>query len=400
MKAWMKVWIQFGLILMLVAGAFWFGQRQIAPSVTSVSAPTERKILYYRNPMGLPDTSPVPKVDSMGMDYEPVYAEDEPAGASVVLSPEKIQLLGVRTEVARHQTLLRQIRASAIIEVDERQQYWVAPRFEGWIQKLHVNTTGQAVRRGEALFTVYSPALETAVREVQLAHSSGLTEVEQSARHRLANWQIVEADWQTFVFRAPMDGVVIEKLAVEGARFGAGDVLFKLVDLSKVWLQAEVAEQDQAGLHIGQSVAIKLDAYPNENWRGKISFIAPLLNEKTRTVRVRVELTNPQARLRPGMFASLIIADKLKAQLLIPVSAVIDSGTRQSVLVQVATGRFQARTVQLGARNDEHVTVLAGLAEGETVVTRANFLIDAESNLRAALSGLQSVPSAHQHEGQ
>lgn len=397
----MNALIKFTFLLILVAaGSFWFGQHQAAPTATTISIPSERKILYYRNPMGLPDTSPVPKVDSMGMDYEPVYAEDEPAGASVVLSPEKIQLLGVRTEVARHQTLLRQIRASAIIEVDERQQYWVAPRFEGWIQQLHVNTTGQQVTRGQALFSVYSPALETAVREVQLARSGGLNEVEQSARHRLDNWQIAEADWQTFVFRAPRDGVVIEKLAVEGARFGAGDVLFKLVDLSKVWLQAEVAEQDQAGLHIGQGVAIKIDAYPNENWHGKISFIAPLLNEKTRTVRVRVELANPQARLRPGMFASLAIADKLKAQLLIPLSAVIDSGTRQTILVQVATGRFQARAVQLGARNDEHVTVLAGLAEGETVVTRANFLIDAESNLRAALSGLQSVPSAPQHGGQ
>jgi Cu(I)/Ag(I) efflux system membrane fusion protein len=399
----MNTLIKFTFLLILVAaGSFWFGQHQAAPTATINSVPSERKILYYRNPMGLPDTSPVPKLDSMGMDYVPVYAEDQADAGSVVLSPEKIQLLGVRTEVARHQTLLRQIRASAIIEVDERKQHWVAPRFEGWIQQLHVNTTGQQVTRGQALFTVYSPELESAVREVQLAHSSGLSEVEQSARHRLDNWQMAEQDWKQFVFRAPIDGVVIEKLAVEGARFAAGDVLFKLVDLSKVWLQAEVAEQDQAALQIGQTVAVKIEAYPNENWVGKISFIAPLLNEKTRTVRVRVELANPNARLRPGMFASLVIADKLKAQLLIPLSAVIDSGTRQTVLVQVAIGRFQARAVQLGARNDEQVAVLAGLAEGETVVTQANFLIDAESNLRAAFSGMQAtsaVPPAHQHGG-
>jgi len=399
----MNTLIKFSFLLILVAtGSFWFGQHQAAPTATTISIPSERKILYYRNPMGLPDTSPVPKLDSMGMDYVPVYAEDQADAGSVALSPEKIQLLGVRTEVARHQTLLRQIRASAVIEVDERKQHWVAPRFEGWIQQLQVNATGQQVTRGQALFTVYSPELESAVREVQLAHSSGLAEVEQSARHRLDNWQMAEQDWKQFVFRAPIDGVVIEKLAVEGARFAAGDVLFKLVDLSKVWLQAEVAEQDQAALHIGQTVAVKIEAYPNENWVGKINFIAPLLNEKTRTVRVRVELANPNARLRPGMFASIVIADKLKAQLLIPLSAVIDSGTRQSVLVQVATGRFQARAVQLGARNDEQVTVLAGLAEGETVVTQANFLIDAESNLRAAFSGMQpasAVPPANQHGG-
>jgi Cu(I)/Ag(I) efflux system membrane fusion protein len=387
------------LLALVGAGSFFWGKRQLVPTAV-VSAPAERKILYYRNPMGLADTSPVPKLDSMGMDYVPVYAGDEADTSSVALSAEKVQLLGVQTSAVQRRSLSRTLRASGVIELDERKQQWVAPRFEGWIQQLQVNTTGQRVSKGQALFTVYSPALDSAVREVQLAHTAGLVEVEKSARGRLENWQIAEQDWAQLqqdrahlVFRAPIDGVVIEKLAVEGARFAAGEVLFKLLDLSTVWLQAEVAEQDQGSLRIGQVVTVKIDAYPATQFSGKVSFIAPLLNEKTRTVRVRIELPNPDLRLRLGMYASVSIADKLPAALSVPLSAVIDSGTQQTVLVQVAAGRFQPRVVQLGARNDEYVTVLDGLALGEKVVNRANFLIDAESNLRAALGGMQA-PSA------
>lgn len=401
----MKPMIKFTLaalaIVIVGAGSFYLGKQQTSSPAPATNAPTERKILYYRNPMGLPDTSPIPKQDSMGMDYVPVYDGDEVGSATVSISPDKVQLLGVQTEAVQHRTLTRNVRATGVIEVDERKQQWVSPRFEGWVQQLHVNATGQRVARGEPLLTVYSPELESAAREVQLAHESGLIEVEKSARSRLDNWQIAAEDMAQLqqgkthlVLRSPIAGVVIEKMAVAGARFAPGEVLFKLADLSSVWLQAEVSEQDQGSLHMGQNVQVKVDAYAEEKFTGKVSFIAPVLNEKTRTVRVRVELPNPNARLRPGMYASVVIAETVKSALTIPLSAVIDSGTRQVVLVQVAAGRFQPRVVQLGTRSDEYISVLEGLAEGEAVVTRANFLIDAESNLKAALAGF-----GHEHGG-
>lgn len=390
------------LMLTLVgAGSFYLGKQQIAPETSASKTQTERKVLYYRNPMGLPDTSPVPKKDSMGMDYVAVYEGEDAGSGTVAISPEKVQLLGVRTEAVQRRALTRSVRATGLFEVDERKQQWIAPRFEGWVQQLQVSATGQRVTRGQPLLTVYSPELESAAREVQLAHESGLAEVEKSARSRLDNWQIPPQDLEhlqhgmvRLVLRAPIDGVVIEKMAVAGARFAPGEVLFKLADLSSVWLQAEVAEQDQGALHLGQTVEVKVDAYTQEKFSGKVSFIAPVLNEKTRTVRVRVELPNHDARLRPGMYASVVIAEALPSELTVPLSAVIDSGTRQVVLVQVAEGRFQPRVVQLGARNEEQVAVLQGLVEGETVVTRANFLIDAESNLKAALSSFGATPAA------
>ncbi len=418
------------LVLVLVAAvAYNAGKHQPPAASPAVQASAQRKILYYRNPMGLPDTSPVPKQDSMGMDYVPVYEGEDAASGTVNLAPEKVQKLGVRSEAAQLRSLTRVVRATGLVEVDERKQQWIAPRFAGWVQHLQVNATGLAVSRGQPLLAVYSPELESTVREMQLAHASGLAEVEKSARNRLDNWQIapqdlaaLQHDSSQLVLRAPINGVVVEKMAIEGARFAPGDVLFKLADLSDVWVQAEVAEQDQGSVHLGQAVQVSIDAYPQQTFSGKVSFIAPLLNGSTRTVRVRVELPNPQGRLRPGMYANVEISEPLPAALTVPVAAVIDSGVRQVVLVQVAEGRFQPRTVKLGARNADYVEVLDGLGAGEQVVTRANFLIDAESNLRAALSGMHesSAPAggtgqdagaempgaapqeagAHQHGGQ
>jgi Cu(I)/Ag(I) efflux system membrane fusion protein len=391
------------VIALVGAGSFYLGRKQAAPDSTESmekKAPSEQKILYYRNPMGLPDTSPIPKKDGMGMDYVAVYAGEESSSGTVSISPDKLQTLGVRIETVQRRKLTRSVRATGLFEVDERKQQWISPRFEGWVQQLHVNATGQAVKRGQPLLTIYSPELESAAREAQLAHDSGLVEMERSARNRLDNWQIAPEDlahlehgMAHLVLRSPIDGVVIEKLAVAGSRFAPGDILFKLADLSSLWLQVDVSEQDQGALHLGQVAEIKVDAYAQETFSGKVSFIAPVINDKTRTVRVRLELPNKEARLRPGMYANVIISDVMKPALTIPLSAVIDSGTRQVVLVQVAEGNFQPRSVQLSVRNEQYVVVLGGLNEGESVVTSANFLIDAESNLKAALDGFGNLPA-------
>ena len=403
----LKIILLLLVIALVGAGGFHFGKKQTASETTAKKVPSEQKILYYRNPMGLPDTSPIPKKDSMGMDYVAVYESENASSGSVAITPDKLQMLGVRIETVQRRTLTRSVRATGSFEVDESKQQWISPRFEGWVQQLHVNTTGQAVKRGQPLLTIYSPELESAAREVQLAHESGLAEMEASARNRLDNWQIAPEDlahlehgMAHLVLRSPIEGVVIEKLAVAGSRFAPGDVLFKLADLSSLWLQIDVSEQDQGGLHIGQEVEIKVDAYAQENFSGKVSFIAPVVNEKTRTVRVRLELPNKDSRLRPGMYANVIITDVMKPALTIPLSAVIDSGTRQVVLVQVTEGRFQPRSVQLGARNEQYVVVLEGLNENESVVTSANFLIDAESNLKAALGGLANITAETAHSNE
>ena len=371
------------------------------------------KILYYRNPMGLPDTSPVPKKDPMGMDYIPVYEGEEPAsdGPVVKISLDKVQKLGVRTESAAPRQLTRTVRAVATIQADERRLHTVSPKFEGWIQKLYVNTTGQVVRRGEALMDVYSPDLITAQQEYIIASKGvqmvqgGSPEVQtsmqqlvDSAMQRLRNWDISETELQRLqqegkgrqflTLRSPVNGVVLEKPSIQGMRFMAGEVLYQIADLSNVWMLADVFEQDLEMVHPGQSAKIRVDAYPEKIFDGKVTFVYPTVTPETRTTKVRIELPNPQGLLKPAMYATAEFASshsKDKA-LTVPDSAVLDTGTRQLVLVQRGEGRFEPRTVKLGMRADGYIEVLEGVKAGEDVVVSANFLIDAESNLQAALS--------------
>lgn len=396
-----KTTIALALVVAAIAGAagYLWGSRQ-HEETKPVAVKAERKILYYRNPMG-EDTSPTPKKDPMGMDYVPVYEGEAEDKEGFSVSVEKQQKLGVVTEPAARRRLVRALRLTAVIQVNERAQYTVTPRFEGWVQQLHVNATGQTVRAGQPLLTVYSPDLLSALGEYRAAQSAGLLDLMKSARQRLNNWQITEEDLAhlehgqaNLELRSPINGVVLEKPAINGMRFGAGDVLFKLADLSTVWVEAQVPEDQQGLLQLGQKAQVTVDAYPGEMFAGKVSFIYPTLDPQTRTVKVRVELPNRGGRLRPAMFAQVELAAPLakEAVLSIPVSAVIDSGTRQVALVRVADDRFQPRELKLGQRTADYVEVLEGVSEGEQVVTRANFLLDSESNLKSALGG----PS-HQH---
>lgn len=376
------------------------------------SAPSgaERKILYYRNPMGLPDTSPVPKKDPMGMDYLPVFEGEESTGNLVRISTDKIQRLGVRTESVGSRTLTRTVRAVGIVQADERRLQIVAPKFEGWIQRLYVNTTGQAVRQGEPLMDVYSPELVSAQQEYLIAWrgvqavKQGLPEVQasmqalvDSALQRLRNWDIsdeelrrLQAEGQARQFltlRAPTTGVVLEKPMVQGQRFMQGEMLYRIADLSAVWLLAQVFEQDLALVRPGQSARIQVDAYPERNFAGQITFLYPIVNAETRTAKIRIELPNRGGLLKPDMYARAELQAVQGDRLAVPDSAVLDTGTRQLVLVRRGEGTFEPRTVRVGMRADGYSEVLEGLKVGEEVVVSANFLIDAESNLKAALEG-------------
>lgn len=405
--------------VLLVAGYWWGATRPStsaanASGAVSADGKRERKILYYRNPMGLPDTSPIPKKDPMGMDYMPVYEGEESASAdaAVKISIDRIQKLGVRTEQVSMRALTRTVRAVATVQADERRLHIVAPRFEGWIERLHVNTTGQAVRKGDPLMDVYSPDLITAQHEYLIARrgtkdvedgglevQAGMERLTESALQRLRNWNISGADLRILeqegqfthfvIFRSPVSGVVLEKRAIQGQRFMAGEMLYQIADLSRVWVLADVFEQDLATIHRSQTATIRVEAYPDKVFPGEVTFIYPTVNPETRTAKVRIELPNPQGLLKPAMYGKVeFVSTQGKDRVLtVPESAVLDAGTTQSVLMDLGEGRFEPRLVKLGKHANDYVEVLDGLKAEEMVVVKANFLIDAESNLKAALSG-------------
>lgn len=403
----------------VAAGGYRLGSHRAdsGKQTTANSEPktANRVVLYYRNAMGLPDTSPVPKKDAMGMDYVPVYEGEEAGGANVVsISPDRVQKLGVKSEAAVLRALNKTLRVVGRIESDERRIYTIAPKFEGWVERLYVNSTGQTVSKGQPLFDVYSPELVSVQREYALARQGEAALTDSDAKDsmkqladaglaRLKNWdmggaQALKNGRRSLTFAAPVSGIVLEKKAVQGMRFMPGEVLYQIADLSSVWVVAEVPEQDIGQIKVGSKVQVNIGAYPDKQFEGKIAFVYPVLNTVTRTVQVRLELANPKGLLMPGMFASVVLAAGAGSEVLtVPTSAVIDSGTRQVVLVRLAEGRFEPRNVKLGTRGDDYVEVLDGIIEGEQVVTSANFLIDAESNLKAALGGLGGLGGHEAH---
>jgi membrane fusion protein, copper/silver efflux system len=395
---------------------------------TSKTPAAEHRVLYYRNPMGLTDTSPAPKKDSMGMDYLPVYADEDTSGdprGTVRINQGRIQTLGVRTEEAvMRPALTRTIRATGALQFDERRLATVTTKASGWIEHLTVAATGDPVRRGQVLAEIYAPDLVAAEEEYLVATRLGGAmsgdmahgdpgALTAASLQRLRALDIPEDEvarlrktgkaQRRIAVRAPADGVVIEKSAQEGMRIEAGQPLYKTADLSDIWLIAEVQEQDLGLIQPGQSAAAQFIAFPGRRFEGKVDFIYPSLSAETRTARVRIVIPNPDQVLRAAMYASVEIAVPATQgpMLAIPASSVIDSGARQVVLIDRGEGRFEPRTVRLGAQGGDWVEVVEGVKAGEKVVTSANFLIDAESNLRAALQGFAaSNPPAAPSGGQ
>jgi Cu(I)/Ag(I) efflux system membrane fusion protein len=411
------------VVLAAVGGGYLLGTRHAAPDATAqatapaASAPkAERKLLYYRNPMGQPDTSPVPKKDSMGMDYIPVYEDEAPTKASgneIKISADRVQKLGVRTQLAQLRALDRVVRASGRVDVDERRLATIAPKFEGYVEKLYVNATGQVVTKGQPIFDAYSPELVSAQREYAIAMRGvqalreaggtegqpGMAQLAESSLTRLRNWDVPEEQIaalaktgeakRTVTFRSPVSGIVMERKAVSGMRFMPGEALYQVADLSSLWVLADVNEQDIGLVANGARATVSMNAYPDKRFQGIVTYVYPTLKAETRTVQVRIELANPGGLLKPGMYAQVELgAGNAGKVVAVPASAVIDSGVRRVVIVQLGEGRFESRQVETGARGDDWVEIRFGLKEGEPVVVAANFLIDSESNLRAALGGL------------
>ncbi len=366
----------------------------------------ERRIRYYRNPMGLPDTSPTPKKDSMGMDYLPVYEGDEDDDSSVKVSAGKLQKAGVQTELAERRTLNTVVRAPGIVQEDERRKSVVSLRFEGFIDSVENVTTGSHVHKGQRLMRVYGPNLSSAAAEYLSAlnarSDAGINnQALKGARRRLENLDAPEKfiaelertrEIPTYVnWLAPQDGEIVERVAINGMRAAPGDVLFRIADHQVVWVVVDVAERDLSLIEVGQKASVRLRAYPDRVFVGNVTLIYPHLMAETRTGRLRIELPNPDEVLRPDMYADVEIATGAETPVVtVSSSAVIDSGERQIVLLDKGEGRFEPRAVKLGRRGAGFVEIKEGIAENDKVVVSANFLIDAESNLKAALKGLDS----------
>ena len=377
-----------------------FDDPEDAPAQTKAAdAKAERKIKYYRNPMGLPDTSQAPKKDSMGMDYIPVYEGEDSDDGSVKLSPGKIQRTGAKSEPVVRRPVRSIIRAPGTIQEDERRVSVVALRFEGFVESVANVTTGDHVHKGQPLLNVYSPALSSAAAEYLSAINAGASGKElKGARRRLENLATPEPAIKelertrdislSIPWLAPQDGEILERNAVNGMRAGPGDVLFRIADHRLVWALIDVAERDLAQVAVGTQVTIRPRALAGQSFDGTVALIYPHLNTATRTARIRIEVPNPGEVLRPEMYVDAEIQAGTPGPVLaVPESAVLDSGNRQAVLVDKGEGRFEPRDVKLGRRGGGFVEVTQGVSEGEAVVTSANFLIDAESNLKAALKG-------------
>ena len=374
------------------------------------TSPTKgpRRILFYRNGMGLPDTSPVPKKDSMGMDYVPVYSDQVSATPGTFrLTTEKIQRAGVRTELVKRIALTNTVRATGTIAADESKQAVLTTKFDGFVEKLFVSTTGALVHKGQAVASVWLQTPDVVTRmgpdvvTRQIDYIVALQDKNQAAMDQavrnLRNYGIPDSAiaeirrsgraTRSITLSAPLNGTVLEKAVVEGMHFNAGDALFKTADLSTVWVLAQVSERDLAGLRLGQTAKISFRDAPDLSSLGKISFISPVINPDTRTAQVRIAVNNAGGLLRIGQYADVSIEAPVSDRpvLAIPGSAVIDDGSRQIAFVALPGGVFQPRALVLGARAGGYDEVRSGLSEGDRIVTSGNFLIDAESNLQTAL---------------
>ena len=385
------------------AGAVPASEGDQAAKASSSAAADSRRILYYRNPMGLPDVSQTPKKDSMGMDYIAVYEGEGHDPASVTLSPGKLQRAGVATEAVMLHIIAAPVRAPGTVQLDERKISVISVRTESFVDSVENVTNGTEVRRGQPLLRLYSPLIATAAGDYLASLTTPANvSAPAGARQRLLNYGVpqsmlahIEKTRQvppTFTWEAPRDGIVLERNVTDGMRANPGDVLFRIADHRTVWVLVDVAERDLAAVSENQAATVRVRSYPDRTFTGKIALVYPHLNPATRTVRVRIELPNTDLLLRPDMYAEAEISTGSDEPVLaVPDSAIIDSGSRQIVLVDKGDGRFEPRPVQLGRRGTGYAEVRDGLAEGEVVVTSANFLIAAESNLKAALKGFSDA---------
>lgn len=355
-----------------------------------------------------------------GEDAAPGAAAETVAGrVTFMMTPEQQQLIGLRTARVERRELAFPLRVSAVVQHDETRYAKIAPRFSGWVRTLHVNFTGAPVEKGQPLLTVYSPEVLAAENEYLVAwrlaqrapHDANARQLLEIARRKLQLWEIADTEIAALeqrgqpgdevLLRAPFGGHVVSRNVTAGQAFAAGETLFEIADLDPVWLRLSLSESDFAHVRLGQRVWVEFTHLGNRTYDGKITFISPHMDPQTRRGEARVELRNPAAVLRPDMWGSAEIEIELGARLAVPASAVLDTGTRALAFVLRDDNHLEPREVEIGARTDDWWEVTAGLTAGEKVVTRALFLVDAESQLRAAIAGMEGLSHSgvggHQH---
>jgi Cu(I)/Ag(I) efflux system membrane fusion protein len=398
-------------------------------SASAGSQDKEREILFYRNPMNPDVTSPVPAKDSMGMDYVPVYADGGTSAGEVVgtvnIDSTVVQNIGVRTANAELGSLSRTIRAVGKIDFDEERMARIHPKVEGWIEELYVNKTGEDVSGSSILLSIYAPVLVSTQQEYLLAldnlealQTSNFPDIKHGAEellrgaaerlvlldvpaHQIRELRESRQIKKTIHIHSPIKGTVIEIGAREGQYVTPGSQLYMISDLSKVWVYADIYEYEIPWVKVGDKVEMTLAGVPGKVFAGRLSYIYPYAEAKTRSIKVRLEFDNPDRSLRPDMFAEVSIhAEERDESIIIPAEAVVRSGVRNQVFVVRSEGKFEPREVELGLESGGKVIVLSGVEAGETVVTSAQFLIDSESKLREATSKMQDAASHEGHDMQ
>jgi membrane fusion protein, copper/silver efflux system len=381
-------------------------------SASGTAASGIRKILYYKSTMIPGETSPKPGKDSMGMDMVPVYANEVADSSEIAVDPATIQDMDIQTTTVKRGPLRRTIRTVGTIDYNETALADVTTKFKGWIEKLNVDATGELVHRGEPLFSIYSPELYSAEVEYLLTlnqnatNDPGAAMLRETAATKLKFFDISDAQIaglkktdrprKTLQILAPIDGFVIKKDVVQGQMVDAGMTLYQLADLSIVWVYAQIYEQDLPYIQLGQEAVVRLPSLADREFRGRVTYVYPNVDEKTRTARVRLEFENPGYFLKPGMFVSVQITSELDdSALLVPDSAVLRSGEKNIVFVALPGGKFDPRPVVLGpkAENDMY-QVISGLTAGERVVTSGQFMFDSESQLREAIQKMREPAQA------
>lgn len=390
-------------------------------SINTTSSKEVKKVLFYRNAMNPSVTSPIPKKDSMGMDYVAVYADGEksdgPSG-TVKIDPTVVQNIGVRTAIVNIEPLSKTIRALGRVDFDEENMARLHPKTEGWIADIYVDKTGQTVTKDNILVSIYSPQLVSTQEEYLLALKNekaleqspfkdvrdGARSLVKSSRDRLSfldvpNHQIIELEKSKKVkknlhIHTPVAGTVLRIDARKGQYVTPQTELYMIADLSKVWVIAEIYEYELPWIKQGDRAEVTLISVPGKIFKGTVDYIYPYAEAKTRTTKVRLVFENDDLRLRPDMFAEVKISvQNQKDALVIPSEALIRSGDNTQVFLVKGSGKYEPRFVKLGIESQGKVSILSGLKEGDEVVTSAQFLIDSESKLREATAKMLDVPS-------
>lgn len=383
------------------------------PVYAESDQPEERKPLFYRNPMNPAITSPVPAKDEMGMDYVPVYPEGSagsgaPAG-TVKIDATMVQDIGVRTTAVERSTLSRQIRTIGRVAYDEERIARLHPKYDGWVEKLFVDKTGELVTKGSVLLSIYSPQIVATQEEYLLALNSaeklkdspfadvreGAESLLRSTKERLQLLDVPERQINQLKaerkvmkgvrLHSPFNGIVMNIGAREGERITPETELFMITDLSRVWVIVDIYEDDMPWVRKGDTANMQVAGIPGRAFTGKVTYIYPYLEAKTRTLKIRLEFDNRDLALKPDMFANIDIqANKQVDALVVPSEAIVRTGTQEQVFIQRAPGQFEPRSVTVGVSANGQTQIVSGLKDGEIVVTSSQFLLDSESKLKEA----------------